>query len=384
VSARLHPAWSATIVVAFLVALVTPGVVMLAVSDRTAAPVENRELASAPGVPHGWAALRAFPGAASRYFEDHFGLRARLVRWQAALRLRLLHVSASPDVMVGRAGWLFYAGDGSSEDIASATPFTHEELETWRTTLQHTCDWLHARGIAYVFVLAPDKHAIYPEEMPPSVHQVGSETRTDALVRYLREHSTVPVLDLRRRLLDAKARERVYHRTDTHWNDRGAYIGYAAIVDTLGVVGPPVPRASFDAPSVVVPGLDLAGMIGVTDALSEEDLPLRPREPRRARIVEPAHPDARLMDARAVTEQSDRSRPRAVIFRDSFGSALIPFLSEHFSRAVYLWQYNFDPEVVRAEHPDVVIQEWVGRRLGTMPPYDPFAEKPDTPGEPGK
>jgi len=171
----------------------------------------------------------------------------------------------------------------------------------------------------------------------------------------------------------AKAGERLYHRTDTHWNDRGAWVAYAAIVRALGVAGEPAPRASFDAPSVPVPGLDLAGMLGLTGALTEDDLPLRPRVPRRARIVEPARPDARLMDARLVTEQPDRSRPRAVVFRDSFGSALIPFLSEHFSRAVYLWQYNMDPEVVLAEHPHVVIQEWVGRRLSTLPPYDPFA-----------
>jgi hypothetical protein len=383
VTPRLHPAWSAALVAAFVAALVTPGAVMLLATDRTAAPVENRELAPAPELPQGWADLRAFPGAASRYFEDHFGLRARLVRWQAALRLRLLHVSASPDVMIGRDGWLFYAGDGGSEDIASATPFTADELEAWRSTLQHTYDWLRARGIAYVFVLAPDKHAIYSEEMPPAVRRVGVETRTDALVRYLREHSTVPVLDLRAVLLDAKARERVYHRTDTHWNDRGAYVGYTAIVEALGVIGPPAPRASFDAPSVVVPGLDLAGMIGVTDAIAEDDLSLRPRQPRRARIVEPAHPDSRLMDARVVTEQPDRARPRAVVFRDSFGSALIPFLSEHFSRALYLWQYNFDPDVVQAEDPDVVVQEWVGRRLSTMPPYDPFATGPGGPGGPG-
>jgi hypothetical protein len=373
VTPRLHPTWSAALVAAFLVALVTPAAVMIAGLDRGETPGENRALAPAPEMPDGWAALRGFPGAASRYFADHFGLRAPLVRWQAALRLRLLHVSASPDVILGRDGWLFYAGDGGSEDIASSTPFTPQELETWRATLQHTYDWLQARGIAYVFVLAPDKHAVYPEELPNSVRRVGDETRTDTLVRYLREHSTVPVLDLRPPLLDAKAHERVYHRTDTHWNDRGAYVAYAAIVEALRVAGPPAARDSFDAPSVVVPGLDLAGMLGVTGATTEEDLPLRPRVPRRARIVEPRHPDARLMDARDVTEQADASRPRAVVFRDSFGSALIPFLSEHFSRAVYLWQYNFDPDVVRAEHPDVVIQEWVGRRLSTMPPYDPFA-----------
>ena len=78
------------------------------------------------------------------------------------------------------------------------------------------------------------------------------------------------------------------------------------------------------------------------------------------------------MDARIVTEQPDTALPRAVVFRDSFGSALVPFLSEHFSRAVYLWQYNVDPEIVRGERASVVIQEWVGRRLSTELPYDPF------------
>jgi hypothetical protein len=380
---RLDRAWTAGLVLLFLAALVTPAAVMLSGSEAAPARAENRELAPSPALPTTWPAMRAFPAAASRYFEDHFGLRAALVRWQAELRLRLLHVSASSDVILGRGGWLFYASDGASEDMASAVPFTHEELELWRSTLQHTQDWMRAHGIAYVFVVAPDKHQVYGEEMPASVHQVGADTRTEVLVRYLREHSTVPVLDLRPLLEAAKPSERVYHRTDTHWNDRGAYVGYAAIVRALGVVGEPAPRASFDAPSVPVPGLDLAGMLGVTGALSEEDLPLVPRSSRRARVVEPAHPDERFMDARLVTGQPDPSLPRAVVFRDSFGSALVPFLSEHFSRAVYLWQYNVDPEIVLAEHATVVIQEWVGRRFHTELPYDPFATEPGRSGGSG-
>jgi alginate O-acetyltransferase complex protein AlgJ len=64
-----------------------------------------------------------------------------------------------------------------------------------------------------------------------------------------------------------------------------------------------------------------------------------------------------------VTEIADPSLPRALIFRDSFGSRLVPYLSEHFSRAVYLWQNDFDADAVMKEHPDVVIQEIVGRHL---------------------
>ena len=52
---------------------------------------------------------------------------------------------------------------------------------------------------------------------------------------------------------------------------------------------------------------------------------------------------------------------------------MIPFLSEHFSRAVYLWQNNFDLALVEAERPAVVIQQWVGRHLYTVAPYDALA-----------
>ena len=373
---RLHPLCAIALVATFVAALVTPGVVMLAGVDHEVPAGENRDLAPRPARPDTWAALRAFPAAAAHYFEDHFGLRARLVRWQALLRLRLLGSSASPDVIVGKDGWLFYAGDGAAEDMASAVPFTLDELETWRTTLEHTRDWMEAHGIAYLFVLAPDKHAVYPEHLPASIHRVGAETRTDALVDYLREHSTVPVLDLRGVLTAAKEKERLYHRTDTHWNDRGAFTASQAIWQRLTPrFGAPVrERDAFADQAVTVPGFDLAGMLGVAGGVTESDLRLVPRVPLRARIVEPAHPDTRLMDARLVTEHPDRTLPRAVMFRDSFGSALVPFLSEHFSRAVYLWQYNVDPDVVLRERPQVVIQEWVGRRLSTMPPYDPFAE----------
>jgi hypothetical protein len=382
VSSRLHPLWSAALVVAFVAALVTPGLVMLTGIDPERPSSENRALAPAPALPSSWRDARRFTAAAARYFEDHFGLRGRLVRWQALLRLRLLRTSASPDVIVGRDGWLFYAGDGSAEDMASAVPFMRDELEAWRITLEHTQQWMEAHGIVYLFVLAPDKHAVYPELLPRSVHRVGAETRTDTLVRYLRDHSTVPVLDLRDALMAAKARERIFHRTDTHWNDRGAFAAAEVLTARLSLRSDPQARDrdAYAAEAVTIPGLDLADMLGLSAAMTETDLRLLPHAPPRARVVEPRHPDARFMDARIVTEQDAAGLPRAVVFRDSFGSAMIPFLSERFSRALYLWQYNVDPMVVLAERPQIVIQEWVGRRLSTLPPYDPFA-RPQEPGD---
>ena len=117
-------------------------------------------------------------------------------------------------------------------------------------------------------------------------------------------------------------------------------------------------------------------MMGLTRVLREVDLALVPAHPRRARVVEPSGAKPTDEEGRLVTEIDDPSLPRAVIFRDSFVSRLVPFLSEHFSRAVYLWQNDFDAAEVLKEHPDVVIQEIVGRHLYNFIPSPELVPEP--------
>jgi hypothetical protein len=360
------------IVVIFIAALSLPLTGMVLNLDRDAPSGENRTLAAWPQLRWDAASLRTLPEQLTRYFEDHFAFRVRLVRWQASVRLRALGVSPSTSVIKGREGWLFYADDGAMEDYAEAPPFTGAELGVWRHALQDTSDWLHAQGIVYLFVIAPDKHVIYPEYMPDTIKRAAI-SRIDQLISHLRQHSTVRVVDLRPALFAAKPRERLYHRTDTHWNDRGAFVGYQSIVDALTEEIPVLrsaSRSAFEPRVVRSEGLDLAGMLGLAEVIREDDLVLVPRRSATARILEPQHPNRRLTHARIVTEAPNRG-PRAVVFMDSFGPGLVPFLSEDFSRVVYLWQDNVDPQVVQQERPQVVIQELVGRALSTLIPYNP-------------
>jgi alginate O-acetyltransferase complex protein AlgJ len=116
--------------------------------------------------------------------------------------------------------------------------------------------------------------------------------------------------------------------------------------------------------------------MGLTRALRETNLTLVPKRARRARVLEPAGGGPTDEVGFLVTEIDEPSLPRAVIFRDSFTSALVPFLSEHFSRAVYLWQNDFDADVVTKEHPDVVIQQIVGRHLYNFIPSPELVPQP--------
>ena len=55
--------------------------------------------------------------------------------------------------------------------------------------------------------------------------------------------------------------------------------------------------------------------------------------------------------------------PRAVVLRDSMAIALIPLMSETFSRVVYVSTRQLDRALIEREKPDIVIEELVERSL---------------------
>jgi hypothetical protein len=366
----MHRATDRIIASLFVLIITLPLAATVAGVEGADPAAERRELASYPIFDGTVRSLAAYPSELSRWFDDHFAFRAALIEWDARLRLFVLKASASTVVMPGRDGWLFYTDDGSVEDIADQPLMSEADVANWRETVARARDWLRARGIAFVFTVVPDKHDIYADKLPDTVRRVGPTSRTDQVLNAVSDLGVA--IDVRPALFEAKQRDRVYHVTDTHWNERGVYEAYRQIISALHrqqpSVPPPWPRSDFQERSRIGDAGDLAGMLGLTRVLKEERLLLIPRRPRNALVVEPPGAAPTDEEGLLVTEIPGSKLPRAVIFRDSFVSSLVPFLSEHFSRAVYLWQTDFVPEQVLAEQPDVVIYEIAGRHLYTFIP----------------
>jgi hypothetical protein len=359
--------------IAVFVALIgLPLLANLAGFDGANPLAENRRMAEFPRLESNWASLGAFPAGFTAWFEDHFGFRSTLVRCSGELCYFVLGVSPATSVVKGRDGWLFYADDSGMDDYARASPFGKQALDEWRESLLRSQQWLHAQGIGFVFTIAPDKHVVYPEQLPDTIRPVGPTYRMDQLFAAL-DGTSVKTVDVRPILQAAKPHERLYEKTDTHWNERGAFLAYQQLVGAIREQVPAVPpawqREDFDALEREEHALDLAGMIGLSDVLRETRLLLRPRRARLARTLEPLGGEPWWGSGRIVTEIPGSTLPRAVVFRDSFASRVAPFLSEHFSRVVYLWQDDFDVDAVLAEHPALVIQEIAGRHLLSVSPY---------------
>jgi hypothetical protein len=364
---------SARITVAsFLLVLWLPLVMSGVQGERRVSDTENRFLAALPELGSDPSTWSKYPAKLERYYDDHIGLRTAMIRGYASLTIGLFGKSPTDTLVVGKQGWLYFGDPNAIAQYRGVAPLSEAQLARWRQVLIERRDWLASRGIAFLFVLVPDKHLMYPEYMPDRLPRVSEIHPLDQLARYLHETTDLEVLDLRAPLEAAKREARTYHRTDSHWNDYGAYVGYAAIVDRLGLILPsmseaqPIPAARG---AHVTTGMGLASIVGLASAYREERIDMSPNGARAQVAAEHrARYDERVRRMVPIALGVDDGRlPRAVMFRDSFANALVPYLAENFERIYFVWDRDVDPRVVEREQPDVVIQQVVGRFLGRRP-----------------
>ena len=179
--------------------------------DITRAPSENRMPAPKPRFTRlDFSGLQNYVAASEVYFNDHFGFRKRLIRWFQQWKTRLFEDQGvlMKRVVTGQNGWLFYGEEQMVDHYLGIVKFTPAQLQAWQKLLEKRRDWLAARGIQYLFVIPPDKEKIYSEELPVWLQRAAArkpETKLDQLEKYMQEHSTVQILDLRQPLLAAKA-----------------------------------------------------------------------------------------------------------------------------------------------------------------------------------
>jgi alginate O-acetyltransferase complex protein AlgJ len=200
------------------------------------------------------------------------------------------------------------------------------------------------------------------------IRALAGETRLDQLARRLAGRSDIIFVDPRRALLAGKARLPVYSRTDTHWNEYGAFLAYRELMTALARAGAAVavPREEdFRLRRRLDPPGDLSVLSGVPGFPQEEGVSMRRLvEPPYRVVTLPADPETGR--AAFACETDDKRRPRLAMFRDSFAVTLFPLLCPDFSRSTYSWRYAVVGETLDAEKPAILVLEITERFLGEI------------------
>ena len=333
------------LVALLLIAITLPLVVKLVLPDRAVAASENRRLAKFPKLDWKRKTLEAFPGAFEKYYNDQFGFRDRLIRWHHLVKLRVLGVSPSPKVVLGKDGWMF---DRDTVQYYTASPLSADALEKWQRFFEERQRFVTAKGHSFLLVFAPLPSTIYPEFLPDAIHRDPRDSRLDQLMTHLRTQAKIPMADLRESLRAGKDHERLYQRTDTHWNELGAYVGYTQIMSTLAREFPelqPLPRSAFEIRENQTPGGDIARLMGLGDLFPEQHFTFTRNGGGAAQVAQ-WYPEGSRIPMGFSMRTGDTNKPRAIVYHDSFTfESLYPFLAENFSEVWFHWNHYFDPDL---------------------------------------
>jgi alginate O-acetyltransferase complex protein AlgJ len=345
-------------------------------TTATLSEKENRPFNPFPEAGLSPAQLTAFPSGFEQYFNDRVVGRIELVSLSGLLKYKLFDMSWTPNVLAGKHGWMYFMAQNGLETLQGNPLFTDQELAAWTQMLEERRIWLSQRNIKFLFVIVPAKTSIYPEFLSAQFTSPPAQTRVDQLIASLKQHSQVEVLDLRQPLIDSKNLGELYFKTDGHWNRLGSFVGYSSIVNKLSQWFPelrPLQLTDLQA----FPGYrhegDLAKQLGISQFVIDRYTEYVPK-PGFAWKLSNNPPPAKLNSPKDslkpfASEVPNPKLPKAFFVRDSFFSLPQPFLSEHFRRAYFDWnlEYNFKTEIISAEKPDVLVQEMVENHLFKLP-----------------
>jgi hypothetical protein len=390
------PAWMSAasnriLSVCFIIFLFTPLLGFVFGRAGSISKAENRALAPRPVF--GVDPLKSLPGKIESWYADRFGFRSSLIRLYSTVVFRFLKSSNNDDLIIGKNGWIFYARDNIFEDFLGLSPFTDDELRRWRDYLVERSQLLAKQNTRYLFVIGPDKNTVYPEDLPDYIQDHRGRSRLQQLLEYLRvTRADVSVLDLHEALRRAKPQGALFFPQDTHWNGRGFFVAYQAMVRALsrwfpdmtpqelgesytlrsqvatigdwGRVGFPERNLTY-ASEFLVPTAALKAHQALVPPLPRGVHPYP--EPWRQPLLWVGPGQRKLMLFHDSYMRVATMGPQASL--TYFFAGYQP-LAEHFASTFMFGNTSEDEEqiLIRQFHPDVVIEEFAERVLGSGVP----------------
>ena len=281
------------------------------------------------------------------YVNEAFSLRQELITLWAHVEA-LFGESAEDGVILGSDGWLYYADELA--DYTGTEPMTERQVFAAARNLALMREYAEGLGADFVFTIAPNKSSLYPEHMP-AYPRSGERTDAERLAAEL-EAQDVNYVNLFE--LFAAEDATLYFAHDSHWTSRGAALAADALNAALGVESGYADGYEFESRAHTG---DLFEMLYPAGRDTETD-----DAPAGLAFTqgEGVRPDSITIDTEGAGEG------RLLMFRDSFGELLYPFMAEGFAEARFSRQAAYDLTLAEELSADCVVIEIVERNLSWL------------------
>lgn len=291
-------------------------------------------------------------------FDDRFFLRKQIIHLFDKYRYSLSS-DENQKALIGKDDWAFYKGDNSVSNYQNATLLSQDELEKITANLNDIQNFAKQNNQRFVFLIGPDKNKAYGEFFSEKYkkQRPDSESRTVQLLNYLKLHSDVRAVYPLDVINAGKDKGLLYYKDDTHWNDLGAYLAYREMMRAIGIS-----PAEVDFQLRIREGNgDIASMIRLKKSVY-------------SRIEYPTIATQTVGKCEDISKETNDKMTflctnpagtgKAIVFRDSFTTAVQPYLAATFKETKLYWHYYIkDIAPSELKQYDVIILETVERAV---------------------
>ena len=308
--------------------------------DREFSQVENRPLAQRPALSLQSLVSGDFMSDYETYVTDQFPGRDG---WTAA--------KAYAEKLVGKQennGVYFCA------DSTLISRFDAPDEKRVANNAKYVAQFAEKAGVPVTFGLIPTQAYVWADKLPQGAPNYDQRTVYADVAGALPD--TITLVDSLWTALPDHKDEGIFYRTDHHWTSLGAYYGYTAVMEALGLGDEVLPLSTYqkttvsdefygtvfsssgvrwvepDEMDVYVPEEGITVTSRTYDAsgkITEE-----PRQLYDESFLEKKDKYSMFLggqQALGIVKTGNADKPKLLIIRDSYSDSLVPFLTPHFS-----------------------------------------------------
>ena len=294
------------------------------------------------------------------YYSSNYGLKTPLANRYLNFKSDVLKETPLINrVVKGKNDWYFLGNyyNNTISDAYGNLSFEDGMLQKITNKIDSINRFLTNNNISFYVVIAPNKNSIYKENLPYKFKQ--KETRLQVLKSHLKQTIGFNLIDLTSTLTNKKNTHDIYIKSDTHWNDLGAYYGYEELMNEI--------NKDYNIDLVSLDNYKLEREIGdqfeltrmINENMNDTKITLNKITPTKATAIKPP-PN---IHRHYINLEKDL---KLILHRDSFANTLAQFLNESFGESYYLKGYNLNIELIKEFKPDIIIFEIVERNLENL------------------
>lgn len=248
----------------------------------------------------------------------------------------------STQVLLGKEDWLFYKSTEDGDPISDYQGINHYDEATMQAVadkLTNERNQFANYGIDFYILSIPNKSSVYPEYMPDTIERKDTTSKTDLLMKYLEENTDLNVVDAKPTLVKAKKKKPVYYKSDTHFNQIGAFVTVQALKDKIDGKTDSLKDVKFDKVMNNYSG-DLACLCDMQDTFND---------------------DIQYQLDAATVNTKIKSNKRILVIGDSFSEVMQSIMSQYFAEVKTVNIWSFEPSLLDEYKPDIVVWEHAER-----------------------